>query len=173
MKYLDIIRNRITGIGCPIFSISWIPTESSRKISRDVVIFLEDKRVLYVPSEMECPGHCVHSVLDIRSFLTTQLQRTTDDETLSGYIRAMRIACRKFLDRMNRNERKEHDFLRYAGSWGHWASWEFASALGELRGTFGVMLAQLAASYGIDIEDELASILPADESQGDDRDSFI
>lgn len=172
MKYIDIIRHRITGIGCPIFSISWTPGESSRKIARDVVLFLEDRRVLYIPSEMECPGHCVHSVLDIRSFLTTQLQRATDDETLSGYLRAMRIACRKFLDRMNHNERKERDFLRHADSWGHWASWEFASALGELRGTFGVMLAQLAASYGVDVEDELASIIPGDDTPDDNRPSF-
>lgn len=65
---------------------------------------------------------------------------------------------------MGRNEQEERDFLRHAGSWGHWASWEFASALGELRGTFGNMLAQLASSYGVDVEDELASIMPGDDS---------
>lgn len=162
MKYLDIIRQRITGLGCPVFSISWAPSESKRKIVQDTVLFLEDKRVLYVPSEMETPEHCVRSVIDIRVFLTAQLQRAADDETLSNYLRAMRIACRKFLERTSGNERREKDFLCHAGSWGHWASWEFASALGEMRGTFGVMLAQLAAAYGIDIEDDLSSIIPGE-----------
>jgi len=37
----------------------------------------------------------------------------------------------------------------------------FGDALGELRGTFGIHVARLAAQYGLDIEDELASILPA------------
>jgi hypothetical protein len=37
----------------------------------------------------------------------------------------------------------------------------FITALGELRGSFGIHLATLATSYGLDMEDELASILPA------------
>ena len=44
------------------------------------------------------------------------------------------------------------------------------STLGELRGVFGVHLAQLAAAYGLDIEDDLASTLPASDDGGDDGD---
>jgi len=43
----------------------------------------------------------------------------------------------------------------------------FITALGELRGSFGIHLATLATSYGLDMEDELASILrasPEDET---------
>jgi hypothetical protein len=43
----------------------------------------------------------------------------------------------------------------------------FNGALGELCGVFGVHLAQLAAQYGLDIEDDLASILPAGEESSD------
>lgn len=45
------------------------------------------------------------------------------------------------------------------------SSWKFNSTLGELRGTFGIMLAQMAVAYGIDIEDELSSILPEKDSE--------
>jgi len=38
--------------------------------------------------------------------------------------------------------------------------WASITALGELRGSFGVHLATLATSHGLDMEDELASILP-------------
>lgn len=36
----------------------------------------------------------------------------------------------------------------------------FTSAVGELRGVFGVMIGQIAKAYGIDVEDELADIIP-------------
>jgi len=38
----------------------------------------------------------------------------------------------------------------------------FIGALGEFGGTFGVHIATIATSYGLDVEDELAAILPAD-----------
>lgn len=37
----------------------------------------------------------------------------------------------------------------------------FLSALGELRGNFGVHLAFIAVKYGIDVEEQLAAIFPA------------
>ncbi|PWU10680.1 MAG: hypothetical protein C5B51_03900 [Terriglobia bacterium] len=46
---------------------------------------------------------------------------------------------------------------------GHWASWTFYGTLGEMRGTFGVHLARIATQFKLDIEDNLASILPAKE----------
>jgi hypothetical protein len=36
-----------------------------------------------------------------------------------------------------------------------------------MRGTFGNMIAQIAAAYGLDVEDELASIIP--DSEHDDE----
>jgi hypothetical protein len=43
-------------------------------------------------------------------------------------------------------------------------------ALGELRGTFGIHVANIAAAFKLDVEDRLASILPAnaDADTGDD-----
>lgn len=38
-----------------------------------VIAFLEDRRVLYAPDELEVPSHCVHSVLEIRHFLSGEL----------------------------------------------------------------------------------------------------
>jgi hypothetical protein len=40
----------------------------------------------------------------------------------------------------------------------------FGEALGELRAGVGLQLAIIAASYGLDIEDELARTLPEPES---------
>lgn len=58
--------------------------------------------------------------------------------------------------------------VRYANHYNHWASWTFYSALGEMRGTFGVHLARIAAQFRLDIEDQLASILPAKDQEDSD-----
>jgi hypothetical protein len=56
----------------------------------------------------------------------------------------------------------------YANHRGHRASWTFCSALGEMRGAFGVHLARFATQFKLDIEDKLAAILP--EADRDERD---
>ena len=162
MKFKEIL-SRLTGISSPIFGIAWSPVEADIERARKIIAFLEDRRVLYVPSEIEVPSHCVHSVLEIRHFLTSELAGLNSDSELAKNLRAMRAACRKFLDTAQDDERR---IERFGGQFNHWASWIFNGALGELRGVFGIHIAQLAAQHGLDVEDQLASILPAkDDSE--------
>ncbi len=156
MNFKEIL-NRLTGISCPVFGVSWNPPEAEIAVARRVLAFLEDRRVLYLVSEMEVPHHCVLSVQEIRRFLTQELGRLQGDRELALSLRAMRAASRKFL---NVVDDPGGDIVCFGASHGHWASWRFNGALGELRGTFGIHLARLAAEYGLDIEDDLASILP-------------
>ena len=157
MKF-DEIATRLTGISCPLFGVSWNPPEPERAIARRVVTFLENRRVLYSPYDFEVPDHCVHSVIEIRHYLTDELQKLDADKEIAKQLRGMRAACRKFLD-----DDPWH------GSPRRWASRPMMeSTLGELRGVFGIYLAQLAAAYGIDVEDDLASILPMADDGDDD-----
>jgi hypothetical protein len=157
MKFREIL-SRVTGLSVPIFGAQWNPLESDCAIARRILAFLEDRRVLFVPSEMEVPHHCVQSVLRIREFLTTELGALNSEAELALSLRAMRAACRKFLATVQADD---HRIVQFGASQGHYASWIFNGAVGELRGVFGVHIACLAASHGLDIEDELASILPA------------
>jgi len=159
MTFNDI-KERLTGISCPFFGLSWNPPEADRTIARRVIIFLEDKRVLYNPSELEIPKCCIESVTTIRQFLTNEMCQTQDNSNLFSYMKAMRIACRKFLNIINSTD---HSFLNEAQYNGSYSSWIFGSALGELRGTFGTMIAQISTAYGIDVEDDLAKIIPGKE----------
>jgi len=70
----------------------------------------------------------------------------------------MRAACRKFLNTVGE---EESDIIKFGSHLNHYASWIFIGALGELRGVFGIHIAKIAAEYGLDVEDSLASILPA------------
>ena len=155
MKFAEIVK-RLTGISTPIFGVSWTPVESERMVAKRVISQLEDRRVLYVPSEMEIPSHCVSSVMEIRRLLTTAISDLSDDSELAKSLRAMRAACRKFLVTVSSDER----IIHFGAHQGHYESWHFNGAVGELRGVFGIHLAQVASRYGLDIEDELASILP-------------
>jgi len=49
-------------------------------------------------------------------------------------------------------------------------SWALGSALGELRGTFGIHVAKIAAVFKLNVEERLAAILQAnaDADTGDD-----
>ena len=162
MKFKEIVK-RLTGISSPIFGVSWNPENTSEDVARRVVSFLEDRRILYNPSEMEDPHHCVESVLGIREFLTEQISQSTQDE-LTGSLKAMRLACRKFLDLVG----KRDELTRFGGSHGHWVSWQFNGAVGELRGVFGIHIAKIAGMYGLDVEDDLASIFPETEDSDSD-----
>lgn len=157
MRFKEIV-SRITGFSTPVFGASWNPPEPQIAVARRVITFLEDRRVLFVPSEVEIPEHCVRSVIEIRQYLTTELQSLRDENEIENSLRAMRAACRKFMDAVGTRE----EIVRYGASAGHFASWEFIGAIGELRGVFGIHIARIAASYGLDVENGLASILPAD-----------
>jgi hypothetical protein len=155
---------KLTGFSTPIFGVSWEPSDSEREIARRVIAKLEDRRVLYNPTEMEVPHHCVMSVVEIRHILSDELGNLSEESNLARSLRAMRAACRKFLNTVQADEKRIIDFGNYPG---HFASWEFNGAVGELRGVFGIHLAQIAAQYGLDIEDELASILPITEEENE------
>lgn len=131
------IINRLTGLSSPIFGISWNPPKSEVSIAKKVITQLEDRRVLYNPSVMEMPEHCVISVLDIHKILTEELGQLSKETKLSESIRAMRNACRKFLDTVGHDEK----IVRFGRSFGHYANWRFNSAIGELRGTIGIHIA--------------------------------
>jgi hypothetical protein len=112
--------------------------------ARRVIAYLEDRRVLYAPEELEVPAHCVHSVLEIRHFLTGELGKLDKASEFAASLRAMRAACRKFMERVGTDGR---EVILYANHNSHWASWTFYSALGEMRGTFGIHLTKIAAEF--------------------------
>lgn len=156
MRFAEASR-RLTGISCPIFGVSWNPGEAQVVSARRVLTYLEDRRALYAPWNVELPEDCVASVLMIRQFLTDQLGGLDDrNEDIGSHLRAMRAACREFL--------RITDELRQTGNLRPWAigtpGWIFNDALGEMRALFGIHIAQLSAKFGIDIEDDLATILP-------------
>jgi hypothetical protein len=52
MKFKEIV-NRLSSITMPIFGVSWKPKMPDVTVARRVIRYLEDRRVLYVPYDVE------------------------------------------------------------------------------------------------------------------------
>jgi hypothetical protein len=149
------IAKSLTGFSTPVFGISWNPPATDRDVVRKLITFLEDRRALYNPYNIETPIFVDRSILDIRKEFTDMLQSIGDNPDISPHLRAMRAACRKYMNEVDNQTRPRF----------HFRDSEVFAALGELRAVFGVHIAQLAVKYGIDVEDELASILPIEDEE--------
>lgn len=121
---------------------------------RKLITFFEDRRALYNPYNIETPMWVIESVLEIRKKLTDTLEALDDNSDISPHLRAMRAACRKFMDETEKQKRNRYP---YRG--------DIFTALGEMRAIFGIHIAQLCVKFGIDIEGDLVTILPIEDNE--------
>lgn len=162
------LASRLTGFSLPFFGVQWTPPADEREIVRALLTALEDRRVLFVPYHLEVVSQVASSLLQIREILTKSLQALSETSRAAGSVRAMRAACRRFLEEPAPDYR---NLMRWHG--GRLVDEEeggpsFFVALGELRATFGTHIAALAYQYDLDIEADLASILPSPDADRDE-----
>lgn len=147
---------RVTGISTPVFGVSWAdPGPSETESVRRFLVFLEDRRVLYNPFDMETESEVDHSIHQMREECTKTLQALSAGTFASVAVRAIREAGRRFHDEQHEDYR--HFDFQWRGSHARPA---FFVALGAFRATVGHQVAVLAGRYGIDVEGTLASIMP-------------
>jgi hypothetical protein len=163
MKASQIVA-RLTGFSTPFFGASWTPPTVDVDVARKVITFIEDRRVLFSTYTNEVPEQCVASVIEIRKFLTDEIGAGGIADRLEGPLRAMRGYCRSFLDAVGATEatvrkdaRDRHLFDR--PRWGMRDA-QFALALGELRAGVGLQVGLIAATFRLDVEDDLAAMIP-------------
>jgi hypothetical protein len=97
MKAKDM-RYRLTGLTVGTVGASWERIETEKDEAQKIITFLEDRRVLYGPFDLEIRDHCIRSVLEIRSFLTGERQNLQPRLKLAQTLRGMRANARRFLD---------------------------------------------------------------------------
>jgi hypothetical protein len=150
MEYKKILKN-ITGISTPVFGIQWNPPVVESDVARELIAFLEDRRVLYTPEEREGASYCRQSVEQIRQVLTDKMPHLRNGE-VKKLFRALRTQCRRFCDEIGaptfpQLARPVQESI-------------LKRELENLRQVAGKVVGALSVSYGIDVEDELASIIP-------------
>lgn len=122
-------------------------------IARKVIAFLEDRRVLFSPSDIEVPQHVFMSVIEIRHFLTDVIAAGGLGTELEQHLRGIRAACRDFT-------KNDSGHAHTARSSNGLSDFELNQHLGEMRRSIGFHVAAICVKYGIDVEDQLAVILP-------------
>lgn len=161
--------SKITGFSIPFFGISWNPGVPDSQVAAAVLAYMENRRVLYNPIQIEDGNHCVISVVQIRDELTKAIQANTVDGDMLRQFREIRAACRKFCDEVDLGADVDEAFVaaRFIERRGGGQDWvetfrdfRFNQAIGELRAAAGERLAAIAEKYAIDVEPELASIFP-------------
>jgi hypothetical protein len=153
----DRIYKNITGLSCPIFGIQWNAPAIESDEAKNVVLFLEDKRVLFNPANMEDAGHCAQSVIEIRSELTKALQALPSDSNLSKSLKRMRKACQDFSDKLGHPMFSKFDPPVQTSM--------LERELFKLREKCGLSVAEIAVAYGLDVDDGLASIIPFNNAE--------
>lgn len=149
MRYKDILKH-INGISCPIFGIQWKPPIYSTDIAREIILFLENKRVLFNLPTNEALQLCILSANDIRTELIAQ-QKKNNDEKLNGVIQKMLRYSRDFVNKTEQISPNSNAVVQQS---------LLERELLEYRRKMGNLIAILSVSYGVDVGDELAVILP-------------
>lgn len=157
------LASRLAGVSILGFGASWKAPEPERVVVRDVITSLEDRRALYSKAVWEQPDHVIQSIFQIRNELTNGLKRVGDKSPANDAFRIMRATCRNFLT-LASTKALENSRGMMVGHGRMWEQEEFFTELGKLRAVFGQQLAVLGFLYGIEIEEELASILPPESA---------
>jgi hypothetical protein len=172
------LGSRLSGVSVLGFGASWKAPEPERDVVRSVIKVLEDKRALYVDYASEVQIEVNQSLLEIRKVLTDGITRVSDSSPAAEAFGIMRAACREFLTQPHSDPYLGRSLGRYVvpppGSGGEakfipatTSEDNFFIALGKLRGVFGQQLALLAYLYRINLEEDLAFILPPAPQSGD------
>jgi len=131
------------------------PTTVEIDLSKQLIDFFEDRRIIYELFEKEIPRHGMQSVLQIRTELTRVKKQLGQMSTLYTKVEQMQAACRKFFSDLSL---VDLDNLRYDPRNSDWI--RFVTTLSELRKILGIHIAELAAKYKIELSDDLKSITP-------------
>lgn len=151
---------RITGISVPLGGVQWAdPGPSQRDRVRDYLLMLEDRRALYNPMWLETDNQVINSLHDIRAASTEALRRFDETDFATVPIRAIREACRRFHDDA------QVDFPHMGEHSRSGANAGFFMALGALRATIGQQVAMIIGHYDLEVEGDLATILPQDDKE--------
>lgn len=144
---LKDIFNWITGFSTPFFGVTWQPRETERDSALKIILYLQTKRVLSSPTELEIPKYCMQSVLDIKQFLTSMLLEVHAKDNLVLYLKEMILACNSCLTYTT--------LISPSSIWGEDFSDEeldFFLKLSLFRKSIAVDVEQLAKVYKLDVD---------------------
>ncbi|MBC3962874.1 DUF6650 family protein [Pseudomonas simiae] len=153
------LRENLNGFSTPVFGLSWQPTKSEREVIRKLLVFLEDRRVLYV-DERGASSHAVahhgrpdwlsESVLQIRREANSALQTLEFSPHIASLLSGIQSACRELLDTPPRVHHRGPQLTPVSIT--SLSSWQMSIA---------AAVAGLAMVYELDLEENLSRLVDA------------
>ena len=96
------MKYRINSISVPFGGISWEQYTTEKDRIEYLFFYLESKRILTNPIEMELPDQCVHSVLEIKAELVNIAKDFDFSSNVKKELRQLIQICNKYLDNLNK-----------------------------------------------------------------------
>lgn len=137
---------KITGFSTPVGGVSWEYTQTEKKGIEELFFFLEARRILTNPIEMEIKHWCEQSALEIKHKLTELLSKYDFSEQTIMCFRSMVGACNDFLDRLNN---VKDTGIIYKNQNGDWDDITFSSAMKQFRAVFRDNTDKLSSVYNM------------------------
>ena len=148
-------RKRLTGVEAYGLAAQWEFTDDDRDVARELILFLEDRRLLFGLRHLEDERDCIRSAMEIRREMGRLLVRATQGKQLEASLRAIQAACRDFVSAGGHDgERFQHGFVAPGMD-------PFTAALVELRIKVGMHVGVVVDFYrSIELGPELRAIVP-------------
>lgn len=143
---------RITGLDTPFGGVSWEYTENAKKGIQELFYFLEAKRILTNPTEMEIGIWCEKSAIEIRNKLTELLSKYDFNKETITCVRTMIDSCNSFLDDMRCVTRPG---IIYKNGNGDWEDINFSKAMKKFRKSFRDNIKVLSEAYQIEFKNDI------------------
>lgn len=146
------MKYRLNGFSTPFFGVSWDNVQSSKEWFCKFLIFLESKRILTNPKEMEKKEWCIHSVLEIKQFLSNLPDTIEFSKEEYSIIRAMIYSCNEYLDNVSNLDLpniifKANDY--------NWADLKFDGAMKKFRNSFKLQIMQIEKKHKLKFNKEI------------------
>ena len=143
---------KINGVSIPVGGISWEYTESKKKGIQEMFYYLESKRILTNPMEMEIKEWSEKSAIEIKNKLVEILSKYEYDRITVKIIKAMIDTCNEFLDDMQKNDASG---IIYKNSQKDWCDMRYSTAMKKFRKNFRYNIKLLTEEYEIEFLKEI------------------
>ena len=137
------MRYELNGISTPVGGVSWSKTATGRELFVRLFLFLESKRILVNPIEMENKEWCIESVLEIKTTLVSLTQGVSLKDYELHILRSLIDACNQFLNTVSPLELPS--IIYKSGD--NWENLSFDRAMKQLRNSFRQEIEKVEKKY--------------------------
>ena len=145
-----VIAKHITGLNVPWFGLQWTPPVDQIRLAESVLDCLANRGIFYEDFNVEVEHACMMSAEELNAELLTWLHQCPSETPVKKQVQEILRATKYFISQMRKGivgvEIVDKAF--------------FYEALGRLRKRVGIAVASLSAAYGLDVNDELAGLIP-------------